>query len=126
MTTPKIDQRLVNRKREFLLCGDFGHLWQEPEDDQEWKIGEVTRAGKPRTVFREVTCSRCGTVRKDIYTVTPWKWQRHHYDYPEGYRIRGNGQPKLRRDDTRYARFVAEFLAVLEEAAANQSKTDNE
>lgn len=113
---PEVDSRLADRRDEFLRCGDFGHRWESP--DGEWQVHERSRGGVPQQVFREVTCSRCETVRKDIYRLTPWTRLTPSYHYPEGYRLPpSDGRPALHRTDMRYALFVRGFKGDLDIAA---------
>ena len=78
----------------------------------------------PSTVTRGIVlrCIRCATVRHD-HTAVDGALERRSYDYPEGYRVKGEKLQKneLRKLYIRHLRRIRKHLAEQEEDGQDES-----
>ena len=77
----KVDVDLTDTSKTHLVCRDLHHAWEWqtdllPNRDEDRRITSVTRV---------LSCLRCGTNRRDEYTVPSFTRMKSTYEYPEGY-----------------------------------------
>lgn len=72
---------------EWVDCRDMRHSWRVSVD---FHVSEA--AGRhPNEIRRELVCTRCETIRKEVYHHTARGLDKVHqgYAYPEEYQIKG-------------------------------------
>lgn len=94
--------RIDNLSDRQLRCRDIGHTWTLPfnrddfnEDEKIWN--------------RRLTCSMCGTERREIVDFTGVVLKRR-YKYVRGYQLKGSGGV-LNRSDFRRTLFERLWVA---------------
>ena len=78
-------EALTEVSEAFLRCRDLKHAWEVTEDFHEVADNRDTNA----YIGREVTCTRCDTVRSERYQLTKDGLVRSatSYLYPENYKL---------------------------------------
>jgi len=86
--TTTIDQVMTHH--DYVRCRTFGHAWEEQPVMQpdDW--------GRPQFWLR---CTRCTTMRRDVFDARSGSLEGRAYDYPEEYRLAGDQLPT--RDEFR-------------------------
>lgn len=81
----------------FLECRDPGlrHLWRRTSDFHVVPVVQMGR--KLANLARSTSCDRCGTRKVERFIVNGEGFIEKigtHYDYPEGYLLKGIGAPR--------------------------------
>jgi hypothetical protein len=72
--------------RTFCVCRDLRHSW-EPSGD----VVLLENKGRIKRFMRTLSCTRCATVRWDVYEMSGYAVvpQGTRYAYPQDYRVKG-------------------------------------
>lgn len=91
-----------------MECRDLRHSW-EPVGD----VILIEEMGQVRHFSRTLECSRCDTLRVDEYKISNFSLARvrSHYQYPEGYTIRGG----IKIADVRFRMFQNAQMVPIED-----------
>lgn len=90
-------ERLKNLPASYLDCRDLRHAWMR--QGAEWSKQDPMGF---RELHRRLRCSRCDTVRTDVYAYPGYERVRSFYDYPEDYQIPvGDSERRLHFEDIR-------------------------
>lgn len=88
-TVAEIKEQIHSLDDDFLDCRDLRHSWV--------RVGKPYRDG--RFIKRRLQCSRCETFGIDVWTGAA-KRIRRHYEYADGYIVKGGGvKPQYVRDE---------------------------
>jgi hypothetical protein len=93
--TPNVDDLIDHMQLNHLQCRDFGHAWRP------WN---ATWSNEDRCYHAQLRCSRCKTVRVRLIGQNGALIDTH-YDYPDGYLVKGMG--RLTGTDRDHVRLVS-------------------
>lgn len=92
---------LDHAPRAIVICRQYGHAWEPPEEGQE-DVYTVRGRGRDMVYEQTVVCHRCQTTGVDTYD--PQTMERigsRSMDYTEGYLFESHGNGPLSRQEVR-------------------------